>query len=514
MEAQTEPAHAQSADAMRGYQVEPHLFVVLGGTGDLTRRKLLPALRRLAKLDLLGEPRGILAVARDTDLDDESFRKWGQSALEDAGFARDDVAGVYDARLYYQPLPDGSAADYEALARRVHEVEERCGIPGNRVFYLALPPRVFPEAIEGLAAAGLNRGPGWIRLVVEKPFGRDLASARELNAVIHRHFDEREVYRIDHYLGKETVQNLLVFRFANAIFESLWSRDRVDNIQITVAEEIGIGSRAGYYDRAGALRDMVQNHVAQLLALVGMEVPATFAADAVRYEKVKLLRSISPLGPEDVVFGQYARGSVEGEACPGYLEEEEVDPESDTETFVALKLALDTWRWQGVPFYIRTGKRLPRRLTQIAVTFQAPPVFLFESLGARGTHANVLYLSLQPDEGFALCVDVKVPGEPFELRTLPLDFFYREAFGPIPDAYQTLLLDALTGDQTLFVHAEEAEASWELFDPLTSGERRVHLYRAGTWGPDAADELLARDGRKWLEPVAHPGGAESAQEPE
>ncbi|MDX1577157.1 MAG: glucose-6-phosphate dehydrogenase, partial [Gemmatimonadota bacterium] len=353
--------------------------------------------------------------------------------------------------------------------------------------------------------AGLNRSSGWTRLVVEKPFGRDLDSARELNRLIHAHFDEGQVYRIDHYLGKETVQNLLVFRFANPIFESLWSRDRVECVQITVSEDLGIGSRAGYYDRAGALRDMVQNHVAQLLALVGMEVPAGFEADPVRYEKIKLLGAIREIGPDDVVFGQYARGTVDGEAVPGYLEEAGVDPESDTETFVALRLAFDTWRWQGVPIYVRTGKRLPRRLTQIAVTFQAPPVCLFESMGMCETPPNVLFLTLQPDEGFALLVDVKVPGEPFRLATLPLDFFYKQVFGPIPDAYQTLLLDVLTGDQTLFVHADEAEASWELFEPLLEADRNVHLYRAGTWGPDAADELLARHGHGWIEPVGHPG---------
>ncbi len=494
-----------AADPMRRYDVEPHLFVILGGTGDLTRRKLLPALRRLASLGVLGDRRALLAVARDTDMDDDRFRPWAKEALRAAGLAEEEVARLDAARLYYQPMPAAEPADYEALAKRIAEIEARHDLPGNRVFYLALPPSVFTSAVEGLSGAGLNRSAGWTRLVVEKPFGRDLESARALNRIIHSHFDEGQVYRIDHYLGKETVQNLLVFRFANAIFESLWSRDRVECIQITVAEEIGIGDRAEYYDAAGALRDMVQNHVAQLLALVGMEVPATFAADAVRYEKIKLLNSVHPIRPENVVFGQYSRGMVGDSAVPGYLEEEGVDPASDTETFVALKLQLDTWRWQGVPFYIRSGKRLPRRLTQIAVVFQAPPVCLFESMGVRQTNSNVLYLTLQPDEGFALMVDVKVPGEPFELATLPLDFFYRQVFGPIPDAYQTLLLDVLTGDQTLFVHADEAEASWARFEPLLEGERPVHLYRAGTWGPDEADALLARAGHTWREPVRHPG---------
>ncbi len=500
----SEPTTTNGAEEGQ-HNVEPHLFVILGGTGDLTRRKLLPALRRLASSDVLGEQRAVLAVARDTNLDDEGFRVWAKQALQDAGLPDEDVQRLDTARLHYQQMPNGDAEDYAKLATRIREIERSHGLPENRAFYLALPPRIFVSAIDGLAEAGLNRSAGWTRLVVEKPFGRDLESARALNRAIHEHFSEDQVYRIDHYLGKETVQNLLVFRFANPIFESLWSRDRVESVQITVAEDIGIGSRAGYYDRSGALRDMVQNHVTQLLALLGMEVPASFGADAVRYEKIKLLRSVRAIRVEDVVFGQYARGSVGGAAVPGYLEEEGVDPESNTETFVALKLALDTWRWQGVPIYVRTGKRLPQRITQIVVTFQAPPVCLFESMGVCETHPNILYLTLQPDEGFALLVDVKVPGEPFQLRTLPLDFFYRQAFGSVPDAYQTLLLDVLSGDQTLFVHADEAEASWQLFEPLLDMEQRVHLYRAGDWGPDAADDLLRRDGHRWLGPVQHPG---------
>lgn len=497
-------ADSSMSDTMSGYQVEPHLFVILGGTGDLTRRKLLPAMRRLASLGVLGNRRALLAVARDTDLDDDGFRSWAKKALEEAGMSDEEVQRLETARLYYQPMPTGDSADYVALAKRIAEIEKTHELPQNRAFYLALPPRIFMSALKGLAGAGLNESMGWTRLVVEKPFGRDLESARQLNRDIHAHYNEEQVYRIDHYLGKETVQNLLVFRFANPIFESLWNRDRIESVQITVAEDIGIGSRAGYYDRSGALRDMVQNHVAQLLALIGMEVPATFRADAVRYEKIKLLSSIRTISSDDVVFGQYARGTAGGDAAPGYLEEEGVDPSSDTETFVGLRLSLDTWRWQGVPFYVRTGKRLPQRLTQIAVTFQAPPVCLFESMGVCQTNPNILFLTLQPEEGFALNVDVKVPGEPFQLSTLPLDFFYKQVFGTIPDAYQTLLLDVLTGDQTLFVHADEAEASWELFGPLLEAERRVHLYRAGRWGPDASDELLAKRNHRWVEAVEHP----------
>jgi glucose-6-phosphate 1-dehydrogenase len=491
------------------YEVEPHLFVILGGTGDLTRGKLFPALRRLARQGILGESRAVLAVARSTEMDDESFRVWAREALVEAGLGDEDLKGLDAARLYYQSFAKGDEADHEALRTRIEEIERDCGLPGNRVFYLALPPRVFPGAIEGLARAELNVGPGWVRLVVEKPFGRNLESARALNQTIHRHFDEEQVYRIDHYLGKEAVQNLLVFRFANAIFESLWNRERVESVQITVAESIGIGDRAGYYDKAGALRDMVQNHLAQLLALVGMEVPGAFDADSVRYEKIKLLRAVSAIRPEAVVLGQYTAGEIDGEPVSGYLEAPGVKPDSRTETFAALRLSIDSWRWQGVPFYLRTGKHLPGRLTQIAVTFRAPPVCLFETMGSCAVHSNVLYLTLQPNEGFALCVDVKVPGEPFELRTLPLDFLYRDAFGSVPDAYETLLLDILTGDQTLFVHGDEAEASWELFGPLLDREHPVYPYAAGSWGPDEADALLAEDGSMWREPPPHPNNSET-----
>jgi glucose-6-phosphate 1-dehydrogenase len=478
-----------------------HLFVAFGGTGDLMQRKLLPALGELHRKGLLGERHAVLAVSRGGKHDDDSFRRWARQALTRAGLPESELRRWCDGSLHYHAIGEGTEKDYQGLARRIGQIEQERQLGGNRTFYLALPPTGFPATITRLGAVGLSRSLGWTRLVIEKPFGHDLSSAHELNDLVHRHFDESQIYRIDHYLGKETVQNLLVFRFANPMFESLWNRDRVENVQITVAENIGVEERAGYYDEAGALRDMVQNHLTQLVSLVGMEVPRDLGSSAVHYEKTKLLRSVSPIRPENVVLGQYGHGTVGNEDIPSYLEETGVKTGSQTETYAALKLDIDTWRWQGVPFYIRTGKRLPRRVTQIAVRFRQPPVWLFRSVGVSDVDPNVLILSLQPDEGFALYMDIKVPGEPFRLRALPLDFYYGDAFDTIPEAYQTLLLDVLNGDQTLFVHADETEASWELYDALLRGNLPVSQYPAGSWGPSAADELLRSHGHSWQEPL-------------
>ncbi len=475
---------------MSGPALDPHLFVIVGGTGDLAQRKLLPALARA-----LGRASDVesvvLAVSRTADMDDDAYRDFARAALDRAGVTDPAALDWCGRKLHHMPLPETSASSWTAVKERIEAVESEHGLPGNRVFYLALPPDAFPGTIMALGDAGLAEGPGWTRLVIEKPFGRDLASARALNALVHRHFDESQVYRIDHYLGKETVQNLLVFRFANPVFEDVWNRDRVASVRITVAESLGVEHRAAYYEHAGALRDMIQNHATQLLTLVAMEAPAAFDAAAIRAEKVKVLRSIAPLDPDAMVLGQYAAGEIDGKAVPGYRDEPGVAPDSRTETFAALRLDVATWRWQGVPFFLRTGKRLGRRLTRIVVTFRRPPVEIFEPFqDACRLGSNVLVLTLQPDEGFDLGFEVKTPGEGVELASQRLRFRYDEAFAPLPDAYETLLRDIVQGDQTLFVHADEVEAAWRLYDPLLAHKPEPLPYAAGSRGPAAADRNL------------------------
>ena len=475
----------------------PATIVVLGGTGDLMHRKLLPALFRLSERGLLHERTHIVGAARAKDQDDQGFRTWARGALRDAGLDASRSTRWCEECVHYQSVGAGQVDDYEALGARLDTLEQSAGLPANRVLYLALPPQAFPGTITGLGQAGLNRSAGWTRLVVEKPFGRDLATARDLNQLVHRYFDESQIYRIDHYLGKETVQNLLVFRFSNPIFETLWNRDRVESVQITVAEHVGIEGRAGYYEQAGVLRDMIQNHLTQLLTLVAMEVPSAFEADAIRNEKVKVLRALAPVVHERVAWGQYVAGLIDGQAVAGYRQEPGVAPDSETETFVAMRLEISNWRWHGVPFYLRAGKRLARRMTQIVVTFRRPPVSVFRTYGIESIHRNVLVITIQPDEGFELGFEVKAPGQGIALQTQRLQFRYAESFSPLPEAYETLLMDVLNGDQTLFVRADEVETAWSFYAPVLEQPPPVEFYAAGTWGPPAAARLLQQDGQHW-----------------
>ena len=477
---------------------EPNIFVIFGGTGDLAHRKILPALYELHTHQLMGERSLILGVGRDSDWSDAKYQEFIGGTPEVQAWAKQTA--------FYQSVGEETPADFAALRARIENLEREHGLAGNRVFYLSLPPTAFPSTIAGLGAAGLNQSAGWTRLVIEKPFGRDLDSAKELNRLVHQYFDETQVYRIDHYLGKETVQNLMVFRFANAMFESLWNRDHIESVEITVAEELGVEQRAGYYEHAGALRDMVQSHLTQLLALVAMEVPTAFEATAIREEKIKALRSIAPISLKDAVFGQYGPGKINGEPVIGYRQEPGVAPDSKTETFVALRLSVDNWRWQGVPFYLRTGKRMARRLTEIRVRFRQAPVWMFRSVPGTSPTANTLVITLQPNEGFRLFFDVKAPGEPFRLERLTLHFNYDEEFKFLPEAYQTLLLDVMRGDQTLFVHADEVETSWRMYTPLLQRTDAPNVYPSGTWGPPETAAVVPerehRDGRQRDEPGA------------
>ena len=477
---------------MSDSQAEPHVFVIFGATGDLARRKLIPAFYELQNREGFGRRSVVLGVGR-SPMTDAEYRTQASEALIAAGLDPNDVEKWCGGCLHYQSTADG----FDALAERIRSIEVEHSLTAeNRAFYLALPPQVFESTVQGLADAGLNRSAGWTRLVVEKPFGHDLTSARELNALVHSSFEEEQIYRIDHYLGKDTVQNLLVFRFANALFEGAWNRDRIEEVQITVAEALGVEGRVDYYDQAGALRDMVQSHLTQLVTLVAMEPPVRLEAGAIRDEKVKVLSSIRPIDPDRVVWGQYAASKVGGNQVPGYTDD--LGQNSSTETFVGLELFIDNWRWEGVPFRLRTGKRLPAKTTSIAIVFKEAPISLFGPQHAGHAQSNVLMLTIQPDEGFELFFDVKGPGDNAALKTEAFTFSYAEAFGDLPDAYETLLGDIIDGDQTLFVRADEVERSWEVFEPLLEAAHEVAGYAAGTeWGPAATEQLAGEHG--WLE---------------
>ena len=481
---------------MDGARVPPCVFVIYGGRGDLARRKLLPSIARLLDQGRWPKEGLVLGVGRDPDHSDEAYRALVLDSLREAGCASS--SEWWKEHCFFQPVPDDGEGRYQDLKGRINALESFRALPSNRVFCLAIPPGAVTGVVEGLGEVGLNASPGWTRLLVEKPFGRDLDSARELNTFVHRHFEEEQIYRIDHYLGKETVQNLLVFRFANALFEPLWNRDRIDSVQITVAETLGVGKRAGYYDGAGVVRDMVQNHLTQLLALTAMEVPGSFQADDIRQEKAKLLRSVVPIKFDDVVLGQYGPGEVSGEGVPGYLEEWGIPGGSNTPTYAAIKIEIANWRWLGVPFYLRTAKRMPRRVSEIVISFRCPPVSIFQPFDACALHSNVLVITIQPDEGFDLHFEVKTPGHGLGIQRERLRFRYAEAFRPLPDAYETLLMDVLEGDQTLFVHEDEVEGSWRLYTPLLTATLPVHPYAAGTWGPPAARELISGSAEGWM----------------
>jgi glucose-6-phosphate 1-dehydrogenase len=475
---------------------DPCVLVVFGASGDLTRRKIFPALYALALRHLLPDKFAVLGSAR-TELSDDAFREQMAAAVREHARDefRDDVWEELAEATYYVPTEFGDDEEHNLVAQRLTEIDGERGTEGNRLYYLAVPPKAFPTLIEELGERRTTSG--WTRVIVEKPFGRDVASARELNALLLRHFREREVFRIDHYLGKETVQNLLALRFANGIFEPLWSRQYVDHVQITVAESIGIEGRAAFYEHAGASRDILQNHALQLVALTAMEPPIDFDADAVRNEKSKALRATQLDG---VVRGQYGRGFIEGEEVPGYREEEGVDPESTTETLVAVKLRIENWRWADTPFYVRVGKRLPRRETTIAIQFKRAPHPLFTQ--SDGLRPNTLAIHVQPDEGISLGIGAKVPGQGMTVRTVNMDFLYGGAFRTgLPEAYERLILDALRGEATLFTRADEIEEQWRLVDSVRERWASQHPdfpnYDAGTWGPESADELLHRDGRSW-----------------
>jgi glucose-6-phosphate 1-dehydrogenase len=480
---------------------EPCVLVIFGASGDLTSRKLMPALYALAFRRLLPDNFAIVGAARSPESDDE-FRERMKKAVQE--HARDefqhDVWDELAAGMRYVTLDIADEAGEDSLTKVLREVDHDRGTQRNRVYYFAVPPSAIEILLREIAERRTDEG--WVRLIIEKPFGTDLQSARKLNELISESFTEEEIFRIDHYLGKETVQNMLALRFSNGIFEPIWNRQFIDHVQITVAESIGIEGRAGFYEHAGAMRDIFQNHLLQLVAISAMEPPIDFTADSVRNEKVKVLKSLHTPGPKSVVRGQYGRGFIEGEEVSGYREEDGVAPDSLTETYVAAKLYVDNWRWADTPFYVRVGKRLPRRETTIAIQFKRAPHPPFEESAAEWLRPNVLLIHVQPNEGMSLAIGAKVPGQGMAIRTVHMDFLYGSAFREgLPEAYERLILDAMLGDATLFTRADEVEEQWALVDAIRAAWPREKIafpnYAAGSWGPPSADELLHRDGRSW-----------------
>ncbi len=504
---------------------EPCVIVIFGATGDLTHRKLIPALYNLAADGHLPENTALVGFAR-RPLNDQQFQTdIAETAAQYARrpFRPPAVAAFADARYVQASFDDPSG--YQELKRVCAELDRRYGIRGNRLFYLATAPSAYTTIVQQLEAAGMIRkgagdGPGWTRVIIEKPFGHDLPSARQLNAELAAVLREDQIFRIDHYLGKETVQNILAFRFGNRIFESLWNRDHVAHIQFTVAESIGVEGRGPFYEQTGALRDMVANHMLQVLALVAMEPPVTLDADAIRDEKVKVLRAIPPFTTQEVeqrtVRGQYGPGMVQGTVVPGYRQEERVDPSSLTETFIALQLRIENWRWAGVPIYLRHGKRLPERTSSIAIQFKRMPKLLFSRGSQESLAPNVLTLRIQPDDGISLRFNSKVPGTGMEIQPVEMDFGFCSLGRPAAEAYERLLLDAMSGQQALFIRHDEVEAAWAIVDSIRAGWAHLPLpqfpnYPAGTWGPPEADALIGRRGFRWL--VPQPANQQGAYAP-
>lgn len=483
--------------------------MIFGASGDLTSRKILPALAALAARGALPSAFVVVGVAR-TEMEDAEFVEMATKAVEEFSDGPADPSWAQLVRGFRYVAGDYTAPEtFDRLRDVLAELDASAGTEGNRIYYLATIPAMFGPVAETLASQGLakpGREGAFVRLIIEKPFGRALESARALDRALHVGFEEDQLYRIDHYLGKETVQNVLALRFANAIFEPIWNRQYVDHVQVTVAESLGVGHRGGFYETAGALRDIVQNHVMQVLGLILMEPPASVDAQGIRDEKVKALRSIIvptvATVSSDVVRAQYESGWVEGSRVPGYREEEDVDPGSQTETYVAMRLCVDNWRWAGVPIYVRTGKRLPKRFTEVALQFKRVPHLAFASSEARQLGPNAMIVRIQPDEGITLRFGAKVPGQAFEVRSVSMDFSYGAAFMEhSPDAYERLILDALTGDPTLFIRADEVDQAWRIVDPVleafASGLPALSRYEAGSWGPAEADRLLGVDGRRW-----------------